>query len=47
MSEVKQPSFSDVATSFNKNVISKDVLRITDSEAVKRSIKNLVFTRKY
>lgn len=47
MSQVKQPIYSDLASSFAKSVISGDVLRTIDSEAVKRSIRNLVFTRKY
>jgi phage baseplate assembly protein W len=47
MSQVKQPTFSDVSTNFTKSIISGDVVRTIDAEAVKRSIRNLIFTRKY
>ena len=47
MSQVKQPTFSDVSTNFTKSIISSDVVRTIESEAVKRSIRNLIFTRKY
>lgn len=47
MSKVNQPTYSDISSSFAKNAISGDVLRVIDSEAVKRSIRNLVFTKKY
>jgi len=47
MSQVKQPTFSDVSTNFTKSIISSDVVRTIDAEAVKRSIRNLIFTRKY
>ena len=47
MSQVKQPIYSDLSTNFTKSIISGDVVRTIDSEAVKRSIRNLIFTRKY
>jgi phage baseplate assembly protein W len=47
MSKIRQPTYSDISTSFGKSVISGDVLKVVDSEAVKRSIRNLIFTRKY
>jgi phage baseplate assembly protein W len=47
MSQVKQPTYSDISTNLTKSVISSDVVRVIDSESVKRSIRNLIFTRKY
>jgi phage baseplate assembly protein W len=47
MSQVKLPTFSDVSANFTKSIVSGDVVRTIDSEAVKRSIRNLIFTRKY
>jgi phage baseplate assembly protein W len=47
MSQVKQPTFSDVSANFTKSIVSGDVVRTIDSEAVKRSIRNLIFTKKY
>jgi phage baseplate assembly protein W len=47
MSQVKLPTFSDVSANFTKSIVSGDVVRTIDSEAVKRSIRNLIFTKKY
>lgn len=45
---VKQNArFSDISIGFGFNPFSKDVTRITDVDAVKRSIKSLVMTNKY
>jgi len=37
-------TYSDFTTSFARNAVSNDVIRLTDINAVKRSIKNLVVT---
>jgi phage baseplate assembly protein W len=47
MSQVNLPTFSDVSANFTKSIVSGDVVRTIDSEAVKRSIRNLIFTKKY
>ena len=47
MSQVKQPTFSDISTNLTRSVISNDAVRTIDSEAVKRSLRNLIFTKKY
>jgi phage baseplate assembly protein W len=39
-------TYSDFTTSFARNAVSNDVIRLTDINAVKRSIKNLVVTNK-
>lgn len=43
----KQPTYSDFSTSFAKNPIQRDVLRISEFDAVKRSVRNLILTDKY
>lgn len=43
----KDVIYSDVAFSFGPNPISADVSRITNEEAVKQSIKNIVLTDRY
>jgi len=40
-------TYSDFTTSFARNAVSNDVIRLTDINAVKRSIKNLVVTKYY
>jgi phage baseplate assembly protein W len=41
------PAYSDFSASFSRNVITNDVVRLNDIDAVKRSVKNLVMTDKY
>ena len=41
------PTYSDFSASFSRNVITNDVVRLNDIDAVKRSVKNLVMTDKY
>lgn len=43
----KPPSYSDISTNFSRNAVSGDLVRLTEADAVKRSIKNLVITNKY
>jgi phage baseplate assembly protein W len=45
---IKAPaSYSDISTNFSRNAVTGDVVRLLESDAVKRSIKNLVVTNKY
>jgi len=39
--------FIDLDMNFDKHPITKDVVRKFDGEAIKRSLKNLIFTSKY
>ena len=39
--------FSDLNLNFTKNPATKDVARLTDIEAVKRSVRNLVLTNRF
>lgn len=39
--------YSDILTSFDAHPLTGDVGRITNAEAVKRSVRNLVLTDKY
>lgn len=39
--------FSDISIGFGINPFNKDLTRLTDVDAVKRSIKSLVMTNKY
>jgi len=41
------PTYSDFTASFSRNVITNDVVRLNDIDAVMRSVKNLVMTDKY
>jgi phage baseplate assembly protein W len=41
------PTYSDFSASFSRNVITNDVVRLNDIDAVKRSVKNLIVTDKY
>ena len=41
------PTYSDFSASFGRNVITNDVVRLNDIDAVKRSVKNLIVTDKY
>lgn len=43
----KNARYSDVSIAFGLNPFTEDVTRITDVDAVKRSVKNLVLTDKY
>tara|TARA_B100000287_G_scaffold430701_1_gene486457 strand:- start:987 stop:1394 length:408 start_codon:yes stop_codon:yes gene_type:complete len=39
--------FVDLDMNFDRHPITKDVVRKFDAEAIKRSLKNLIFTSKY
>ena len=39
--------YSDLNLNFTKNPATKDVARLTDVEAVKRSVRNLILTNRY
>lgn len=41
------PTYSDFSASFSRNLVTNDVVRLTDIDAVKRSVKNLIVTDKY
>lgn len=43
----RQPDYSDLDLDFFKNPTTHDVVRKTGDEAIKRSIRNLVFTNYY
>lgn len=43
----KNPRFTDLSIGFGLNPFNEDVVRITDADAVKRSIKSLILTDKY
>lgn len=47
MAAINQPKYSDFTTQFLQHPVSGDVARITDFEAIRRSIKNLLLTDKY
>jgi phage baseplate assembly protein W len=47
MAEKKQPKYSDFSTSFARNPIQSDLLRISEFDAVKRSVRSLILTDKY
>jgi phage baseplate assembly protein W len=42
-----QPNYADISTNFSLNAVNGDVVRLTEMDAVKRAIKNLVMTDKY
>ena len=42
-----EPQYADFTTHFFQHPVSNDLARITDFEAVKRSIKSLILTDKY
>lgn len=45
---LKKPEpYSDFSAQFGRNRLNNDVVRLTDLDAVKRSIKNLILTDKY
>jgi len=43
----KNARYSDISIAFGLNPFNKDVTRVTNVDAVKRSVKNLVLTDKY
>lgn len=43
----RQPDYSDLDLDFLPNPTTKDILRKTGSDAINRSIRNLVFTNYY
>ena len=42
-----EPIYSDLSTNFSLNAMTGDVVRLTELDAVKRAIKNIVMTNKY
>ena len=42
-----EPIYSDLSTNFSLNAMTGDVVRLTEMDAVKRAIKNLIMTEKY
>ena len=42
-----EPIYSDLSTNFSLNAMTGDVARLTELDAVKRAIKNLIMTEKY
>jgi phage baseplate assembly protein W len=42
-----EPIYSDLSTNFSLNAMTGDVVRLTEMDAVKRAIKNLIMTNKY
>jgi phage baseplate assembly protein W len=42
-----EPIYSDLSTNFSLNAMTGDVVRLTEMDAVKRAIKNIVMTNKY
>lgn len=42
-----EPIYSDLSTNFSLNAMTSDVVRLTELDAVKRAIKNIVMTNKY
>jgi len=47
MSAPKQVRYSDISTSFAPHPVSGDLARVTDIEAIKRSVRSLILTDKY
>ena len=39
--------YKDLNLNFEKNTVTKDIQKITDVEAVKRSVRNLINTNHY
>lgn len=42
-----EPNYSDISTNLSLNAVTGDVVRLTEMDAVKRAIKNLIMTEKY
>ena len=42
-----EPIYSDLSTNFSLNAMTGDVVRLTELDAVKRAVKNLIMTEKY
>lgn len=47
MATIKQPTYSDFSTAFSRNPVNNDLVRVTEFNAVKRSVRNLILTNKY
>jgi phage baseplate assembly protein W len=47
MAANNQPRYTDFTTAFAPHPVSGDLARVTDIDAVKRSIRNLILTDKY
>lgn len=43
----KPPTYSDFSAQFGRNRITNDLVQLTEIDAVKRAIKNLIMTDKY
>lgn len=41
------PKYSDFSAQFGRNRMTNDVVRLTEMDAVKRAVKNLIMTDKY
>jgi len=41
---VSSRSFKDINLSFKRHPVTSDVITITDEDAIKRSVKNIIFT---
>ena len=39
--------FKDLSLNFNQNPVTKDITKVTDVEAIKRSVKNLISLNHY
>ena len=46
-SKISNRIYSDLNLSFTKNPATKDVARLFDVQAIKRSVKNIILTNKY
>ena len=47
MPEIKEPVFKDIPLSFNAHPVTGNVKALTNREAVKQSVKNIVLTNFY
>ena len=44
MSKVSSRAFKDINLSFKRHPVTNDVITIRDEDAIKRSVKNIIFT---
>lgn len=44
---VRQPDYNDIDLDFFANPATKDIITLTGADAIKRSIRNLIFTNFY
>ena len=47
MPEIKEPIFKDIPLSFNAHPVTGLIKALTNREAVKQSVKNIVLTNHY